>query len=681
MGWLSAAVLGTMAANAVLVGLYALLLSQEREDSPRYLRWWAAAWMASLVRYAATLALSLGGSATWQAVELLGALVNGWLLVVGTAELVGRRCPPTCHATFGLVGVWTLVALWVEVPFFARTAPVFFLLGAGMILAGGALWRSGEGGRFGRLAAVILVLWGLHRLDYPFLRPVVWFAPYGFALAAMLEQLTAFSTILLHVERNRRRLWASEERYRRLVEDSPVGIFRADARGRLVDASPALLRLLNVPTLEALPGTAGLETWGRLFDAVAASDGASVELDVQLAAGRVRIAAQGRELGPGVGWQGVVRDVTDAHRLAERLQASERLEAMGRLAGGVAHDFNNVLTVIQAGASAAQDSRLGDERRAQLLADVVDAAERGTAITRQLLTLSRFRGERERLDLAEEVASSRRFLTQLVGNEVSLDVQLEPVHVWAERAHVQQILINLVSNARDATPAGGRIELRVERVDEGTPLAGEPPLPWARIVVRDSGLGMDAETRERAFDAFFTTKGGGGTGLGLVTVRAAVQQADGAIRVESAPGRGTVFEVLFPVASPEPELEPSVAAPITSRRVLLAEDEDAVRRVFARVLRREGFDVTEAADGAEAVALFEAGGFDALISDVRMPKLGGVELAETLRAADPSLRVLFVSGFTETSVREIQRRVPGSRFVSKPIGPSELVDELRALLA
>jgi PAS domain-containing protein len=194
--------------------------------------------------------LSQGAPPALQAVELLFALLNGWLLVQGTVLLLRRRPPLAVHVAFVVVGVWSVVAVWRDTPVLWRVTPAFVLLGLAMIGTGVVLARSKVAGRFGRLAGLVLVAWGVHRLDYPLLREVAWFAPIGFSLATLLEQLTAVCFVLLHVERSRVRLRTSEERYRGLVEDAPVGIFRASLDGRLLDASPTFLRLLGARAIE-----------------------------------------------------------------------------------------------------------------------------------------------------------------------------------------------------------------------------------------------------------------------------------------------------------------------------------------------------------------------------------------------------------------------------------------------
>ncbi|MBX3248384.1 MAG: response regulator [Myxococcales bacterium] len=582
MNWLPAGVLGALTANVLLVWVYVLLLRTEAPDERRYLRWWLGAWIASVVRYSAALALSVGGPPTLAGVEMLATLVNGGLVLVGALVFVGTR-PSRLHAVpFGLAGALAVGAMALDAPTLWQRVPVFGVAGGAMIAAGILLWRRGDAGLFGRLTGGVFVAWGAHRLDYPFLRPVEWFAPYGFAFASVFEQVAAVSTLLLHLDRTRRSVRASEARYRGLVDEAPIGIFRVDLEMAIVDANPAFLEQVGVASVAELDEyelasfVPSADDRLSLAQTFRAGGSAAQPITLRRPDGRERrLMIQGRELrdptGHPIGYEGVSRDVTDALRLEERLRATERLEAIGRLAGGVAHDFNNVLTVIQAGTRAAIDHPSPTKQR-RLLDEVLGAAERGAALTRQLLTLSRARGTPERVELADEVRASLPFLRRLVGESCAIAVEApSPVWVLAERAHVQQIVLNLVANARDAMPAGGTIHvaIRAEARDRGA--AGR-----AVLEVRDEGVGMDAETRDKAFDAFFTTKPEAeGTGLGLPTVAAAAAHGDGTVHLESELGRGTVVTVRWPAVDAPALDAPTLDAPTLDAPTLDAPTLDA----------------------------------------------------------------------------------------------------------
>ncbi|MDY3555964.1 ATP-binding protein [Gemmata sp. JC717] len=350
----------------------------------------------------------------------------------------------------------------------------------------------------------------------------------------------------------------------------------------------------------------------------------------------------------------VLRDTTERRRLEEQLRNAAKLEAVGRLAAGVAHDFNNLLTVI-GGSAALLDGPAGQGPNApRLVGEVRFAAERGRWLVRQLLTFARPQAAvREPLDLGRVASDLAPILARVVGPAIETDVRApaEPVFVLADRGELEQVLLNLATNARDAMPEGGRLALQVRAGADGV-----------RLTVADTGAGMPPEVRAHIFEPFFTTKGpDAGTGLGLATVKQVVERCGGRIAVASAPGRGTAFDIDLPRC-------PAPAPGGTARPALLAEDEPGVRTLARVILQGQGYNVTEAADGAAALKLLEAGGaFDLLVTDVRMPGADGGKVAARARELLPAVRVVFMSGFTDT-----EPAVPGSVFLPKPFPPAAL---------
>jgi CheY-like chemotaxis protein len=362
------------------------------------------------------------------------------------------------------------------------------------------------------------------------------------------------------------------------------------------------------------------------------------------------------------------------------------MEAVGRLAGGIAHDFNNVLTVIRGyGALLLAKAEDDDPDRDDLLA-IVQAADQAADLTRQLLTFSRGQPpSTTSVDLNTLVAETGAMLGRLLGENVELDLWLPayPVVVRADSSGLQQALVNLAVNARDAMPDGGSliVETRIE------PTGGPGPdadAPVGVLRVSDTGHGMDEETRARAFEPFFTTKPTGkGTGLGLATVYGIVTQAGGAVILDTSPGKGATFTIRLPtpVAATAPPAPTLPSRGRGSERVLLAEDEDAVRALISTVLTERGYTVLEARDGLEALEIAGrfGGSLDILLTDVVMPQMTGVELAHRLRESDPSLPVLFVSGHMGDE-RPAAWSDPDVPLLRKPFTPHELVGAVRAAL-
>ncbi len=395
---------------------------------------------------------------------------------------------------------------------------------------------------------------------------------------------------------------------------------------------------------------------------------------------------------------GVSQDVTERRLLEEQYRTSQRLEAVGLLAGGVAHDFNNVLSAVSAAAELAKGDLPTDSPVISDLDEILDAVRRGAALTRQLLGFSGKRvSQPARLDPNALVADLQKMLKRLLPEDVRLDLDLAQgtPPVFMDPGQLEQVVMNLVINARDAMASGGLLQVATApaRVALGRDLPGRvgdpvPPGAYARLTVSDTGHGMDAKTLKRVFDPFFTTKAPGkGTGLGLATVLGIVRDAHGGICVRSAPEEGTVFDIYLPVAQEVAEGENAVATvgsalPGGGETILVVDDEPTLSRLARRLLETRGYHVLESNDPLEAlrVAKEHHGPIHLLFSDVVMPGLNGVELSEQLRADRPELGVLFMSGHVADSIRE--RGVLPSRvtLLEKPLSVPLLLRSVRIAL-
>lgn len=381
-----------------------------------------------------------------------------------------------------------------------------------------------------------------------------------------------------------------------------------------------------------------------------------------------------------------------ARREAE-LRHAQRIEAIGRLAGGVAHDINNVLSVILTYSTFLRE-RLGiDEGTRADLEEVMKAASRATDLTRQLLAFSRMQLlEPVVLDLNEVVAGAQKMLARLLGEDITLSVVADAKQrVYADPGQIEQIVVNLGVNARDAMPDGGTLTIETADVELTAELAAThgvvPPGAYVTLVVRDTGVGMDRAIVERIFDPFFTTKEEGeGTGLGLASVHGIVEQSGGHIRVESEPGAGTRFSIYLPRTerAPEPATPPAPAPVVLGggETVLVVEDDEQVRATMRTILRRHGYDVLEASNAGEAFLLSEqhAGAIHLLVADVVLPRVSGSELARRLVALRPGLKVLYVSGYPEGSLGQRGLMDPHVAVLAKPITPETLVRRVREVL-
>ncbi len=389
----------------------------------------------------------------------------------------------------------------------------------------------------------------------------------------------------------------------------------------------------------------------------------------------------------------LLHDVTREHQLEEEVRQAQKMEAVGRLAGGIAHDFNNLLTAVIGYAELIASALDRGERVNEEIDEILRAAKRAASLTQQLLAFSRRQVLKPRvLDLNEVVNGLTRMLRRLIPENVTIQAVLDPTiePIKADPGQMEQVMLNLAINARDAMPSSGQLTLVTEAVTLArTTLVGHdamPPGEYVRLSVRDTGHGMDAGTLAHVFEPFFTTKGvGKGTGLGLATVYGIVRQSGGGIEVRSAVGQGTTFEMLFPTCpratdaakrpSPVPTSEPA-------RTLLLVEDESSVRAVVSKVLRASGYRVLEAQDGVEALALVREhlSTLDALITDVVMPRMSGPELVSRVCAERPSLPVLFMSGHVDAAVSGHELPT-GAAFLPKPFEPDTLRRAMHNLLS
>ena len=536
----------------------------------------------------------------------------------------------------------------------------------------------------------------------------------------LARALTETARLLEERERTRqeaeRSLRASEERYRRLFDGiadavlvyelSPEGApgkfheVNALACQQLGYARTELLGMtpVQITTPAGVPhllemtrqlSASGAVTWESEHRA---KDGRSIPVEITHHrfehAGRNLVLASARDLTQ------QRKAEQERARLEEQLRQAQRLEAIGRLAGGVAHDFNNLLTGIL---GIIELDLLDQETTAKARADLLQikqAATRAADLTRQLLAFSRRQIISPRtLDLNQLVQETRQMLVRLIGEDIDLQSSLtaEPVLIFADPGQVHQVLMNLSANARDAMPRGGRLTIATQRVVLGAadadPGLGLAPGTWGLLVVSDTGCGISRENLAHIFEPFFTTKEvGQGTGLGLATVYGIVQQSGGQIRVESEEGRGTTFRIFFPGANGTVASAPTVAAalpyPGGKETILLVEDESLVRRTLSRFLLRLGYVVIEAEDGEKATTLFaeQRAAIDLLLTDMVMPRLGGAELFTRLRRERPGLKVLFMSGYAENAAAQPDLLRAGGRFIQKPCELADLAQQVRTVL-
>ncbi len=516
----------------------------------------------------------------------------------------------------------------------------------------------------------------------------------------------------------RRALHESEERYRAIFEESTDVIYITSRDGKLIDISPSAESLFGRPRLELIgsdvrPLYAEPEERVR-FQREIEETGSVREFEVRF------LGPDGNELhclltsslrrdadGAVIGYHGIIRDITERRRaederesLEAQLLQAQKMEAVGTLASGVAHDFNNLLTAIQGFADLAMSSAEGSGHLYGDLRKIRSAADRGAALTRQLLLFSRRQSvERVPLDLNRTAEGLLGILSPLIGEDVAMKTELEPElrPVLADEGSMQQIIMNLAVNARDAMPEGGRLVIGTKNVDfDDEPASGDPGARAGEFVslsVTDTGVGMDATTVQRVLEPFFSTKDPGkGTGLGLSVVYGIVQQHEGWLDIRSTPGRGSTFEIYLPATSARPDYSLRTSEheewSLTNttgqgERILVVEDEGAVRALAVKVLRQSGYEVLEAGTVAEALSVFEEqeGHFDLIFSDVILPDHTGIRLAEMLLEMKPDLPFLLSSGHADDRSRYATIRGKGLAFLRKPYSLPDLLRTVRQIVA
>ena len=499
----------------------------------------------------------------------------------------------------------------------------------------------------------------------------------------------------------------SEMNFRSLVTNAPYGICRCDSSGLLLDMNPALLAVLGYSSAEELVGKhlgalyADTQQWFELADhlrSAAPLNGLIVEWKRKDGTTTV-VRVSGRAVSDGdkgTAFELFTEDVTERRALEQQLRQSQKMEAVGRLAGGIAHDFNNLLMVIS-GYSEFLLDRLGPEPALRAPAqEIASAAGRATSLTRQLLAFSRKQMMAPKiLDLNGIVTENLKMLTRMIGEDIDL-VMVPAAGLGAVRAdagQIEQVIMNLAVNARDAMPSGGKLTIETSNVslDEEYARFHAPLRPgdYVMLTISDTGLGMDAETQSHIFEPFFTTKGLKGTGLGLSTVYGIIKQSGGYIWVYSEPDKGTTFKIYLPRVAERVESLPQFVAPADSvaaepgtETILLVEDEANLRYLARQFLEKQGYRVIEAADGVVAVqiAVAHSGVIHLLLTDVIMPGMNGRELAQRMAEIRPNTKVLYMSGYTENVIGHNGTLDAGVRLLQKPFTLRDLKSKVREVL-
>jgi PAS domain S-box-containing protein len=526
-------------------------------------------------------------------------------------------------------------------------------------------------------------------------------------LAAALNNARAFEVERINTTESARALSATEERFSLLVRSvKDYAILMLDPQGRIISWNEGAERIKGYTTNEIIGSHVSCfytkdaiecgwpdELLRRAADGQCEDEGWRVRKDGSTFWADVHITALRDQSGILRGFAKVTRDMTERRKLEEQLRQSQKMEAFGQLAGGVAHDFNNLLTIISGYSDMLLEQLPSDDPCRELVQEVHKAGERAASLTRQLLAFSRKQIlEPKVLNLNQIVSDTERMLRRLIGEDINLATTLATTlrTVKVDPGQMEQVILNLVVNARDAMLKGGHLTIETANIDlDNEKLASNPdakPGRYVLLAVRDTGCGMTPEIQARIFEPFFTTKGlGKGTGLGLATVFGIVKQSGGLITVDTEPGRGTTFQVYLPSVEQALTGESVHSSKTTLKgheTLLVAEDESAVLGIIRLALRSQGYTVLEASGGPQALRVAQAhsGPIHLLVTDVVMPELSGRELAERLCTLRPGLKVLYLSGHTDDAVVRQGVQEAHIPFLQKPFTPGQLAAKIREVL-
>jgi PAS domain S-box-containing protein len=501
-------------------------------------------------------------------------------------------------------------------------------------------------------------------------------------------------------------LRTSEERYRSFFMEDITGDYVTRVDGTVLDCNPAFARMLGFDSVDEVLGCKATDLYpaprsreeflDTLRDAKTLQ-GFEIELrrkDGTPVFGVENVVGVFDDAGDLVEIRGYIFDITEHKRVEEQLRQSLKMEAVGRLAGGVAHDFNNVLTAVLGYADLLSHSLTPESTLHRHVREIRKAGDRASALTRQLLAFSRRQVLRpEVLDLNAVVRETDSMLRRLIPEDIELllELQADLGRVKVDPVQMQQVIINLAVNARDAMPDGGTLVIRTAEatIRRRRDIRGLDPAPGPYVVLtmKDTGVGIERRVLGRIFEPFYTTKAKGeGTGLGLSLVYGIVRQSGGDVRVTSEAGQGATFQVYLPMAARTGDRSRSEAEDRVSGQgcetVLLVEDEAAVRSLVRQILENRGYRVLDAPNGESALELSRSydGEMHLLLTDVVMPGMSGRELADAMVADRPSIRVLYMSGYTDDAIVRHGVLEPGLAFIQKPFRAADLVDKIRSVL-
>ncbi|HUK99922.1 MAG TPA: ATP-binding protein, partial [Nitrospirota bacterium] len=705
MNWLMPAAVASLTGTLLLSLVYFYLYTQDRQ---RYLVIWCASWAIYSIRFCfLILEFLFGKNIVFDLGYYEFNLLGGPLLVWGVSMFLGRGMSKVWIFSTSLLALWIPLAIVEDFSFFSLTFPAFTFLAIIYIWTGIAFIRSQNLLGFGKyFVGWTFIIWGIHKGDYPLLRQVAWFAPWGYSFGESFAVMAAIGMLLIYFEKvktelliNQDKLKQSEKFIHNILETVDEGFIVVDRDMKILSANRAYLTTVGM-TIENVVGKHCYELTHHVNDSCysvgedcsvrrtfeTGKPQSSLHTHHDAVRGHVYVETKAYPLYDGSGnivsAIETISDTTEKKALEGQLRQAQKMEAIGTLAGGIAHDFNNILSAIIGYGSLLKMKMKSDDPLRLNVDHILESSSRAAQLTQGLLAFSRKQIIRMTpVHLHDIIQRVQKLLVRIIGEDVSLEVTLyeKELDIFADSGQIEQVLMNLATNARDAMPSGGSLYITTKMIelDEGFIRAhgyGKNGT-YALISVTDHGCGIDAITLKKIFEPFFTTKDvGKGTGLGLAIVYGIVKQHDGYVNVYSEPGIGTTFKIYLPLIKADVD----AAAPREPERaeggsetILVAEDDKSLRELVSSVLKEFGYRVIEAKDGEEALYKFQENqdAIDLVVLDVIMPRMNGKEVGDAIKKMHPQTKILFQSGYPLDSIQQKGLFDGAELYVNKPISP------------
>jgi signal transduction histidine kinase/ActR/RegA family two-component response regulator len=707
MPWIVPAMVATLTNSVVLAFVYLYLAWIERN---RPLLLFCLGWTLYAFRFIGMIGYVHSGSTNtfWLAVDETAAASSAVVLLLAMLRFTGSSVPRWLWAVVVVSLVWIGVMNYLHPPLWVSSWPVYWLIGGCLSYIGVRFWSTRSlPVREARFVGVTFILWGLHKIDYPLLRPIEWFAPWGYLIGALLGLLSALGIVLVYLRMAREQVNRNRADYLTLVESSPYPVYVRKG-DQLLYTNHRMLKLLGLDTYHDITGTLLQEH----IEVLEQTDlPASINVSLHSSIGPHYVERELKVVLPHkAGQQAILHtmgldvdfedesarlvfceDVTDKLRFEQQLRRSERLQALGTLAGGIAHDFNNILFAIQGYTEMTRGELPRSSPVQTYMEEVLGACQRAADLIKQILSFAR-REERKTQPLKiapvikEALRLLRASLPTTVAFAIDMDTSALEATVTADPTGIHQIVMNMCTNASHAMPGGGEltVNLTLADVSEQQALRNPDLEPgnYVLLQVGDTGTGIAPNHLDHIFEPFFTTKAQGeGTGMGLSVVHGIVAGYGGAITVQTELGRGTTFNIYFPLVggAAESRAHANVRTTLMGRgRVLIVDDEPVILDLLKQMLTSLGYEPVARMDGQEALEVISAdpSGFSAVVTDQTMPKLTGLELARAMAEFAPDVPVIILTGYNASLLAEGWKGTSVKLVLHKPV----LLQDLAAAL-